>query len=46
MTGEWIPDSAFYDKKEFTADMRYLRERLDKPETAMLQFLVPVDFHF
>jgi hypothetical protein len=46
MSGEWIPDSAFFDKKEYTADLRYLRERLDKPETAMLQFLVPVDFHF
>lgn len=46
MSGEWIPDSAFFDKKDYTADLRYLRERLDKPETAMLQFLVPVDFHF
>lgn len=46
MTGQWIPDSAFFDKKEYTADLRYLRERLDKPETAMLQYLVPVDFHF
>jgi len=46
MSGEWISDSAFFDKKEYTADLRYLRERLDKPETAMLQFLVPVDFHF
>ncbi len=46
MSGVWIPDSFFFDQKAYTADFRYLRERLDNPETAMLQFLVPVDFHF
>ena len=38
--------SYFYDMKEFTAHMGYLKERLDKPEEAMRQYLVPVDFHF
>lgn len=40
------PDSHFLDGKEYTADMSYLRERLQDPEKASLQFLVPVDFHF
>lgn len=40
------PDSHFFDGKEYTSDMIYLKERLEDPEKAALQFLVPVDFHF
>lgn len=40
------PESYFYDLKEYTAHIGYVKERLDSPDTAMLQFLVPVDFHF
>lgn len=40
------PDSHFFDGKEYTANMQYLKERLEDPEKASLQFLVPVDFHF
>lgn len=39
------PDSYFYDLVEYTAHLGYLQERLDNPETAMRQYLVPVDFH-
>jgi hypothetical protein len=39
-------DSYFYDMVEYTAHMGYLPERLDNPTKKMLQFLVPVDFHF
>ncbi len=46
LSGVWIPDSFFFDQKEYTADFRYVKERIDNPDTAMLQFLVPVDFHF
>jgi hypothetical protein len=44
--GQWIPDSGFYDLEENIAEVIYLKERLDKPEQASLQYLVPVDFHF
>jgi hypothetical protein len=43
---DWTPDSAFFDNEEFTSELRYLEERLDKPEEAALHYLVPVDFHF
>ncbi len=46
LLGHWIPDSGFYDLQENVAETIYLKERLDKPETQVLQFLVPVDFHF
>ena len=42
----YTPDSYFYDLVEYTAHMGYLQERLDNPDTSMLQFLVPVDFHY
>ena len=46
LLGYWIPDSGFYDLQENVAETIYLKERLDKPEQASLQYLVPVDFHF
>jgi hypothetical protein len=46
LMGSWIPDSGFYDLEENIAEVSYLKERLDKPEQATLQYLVPVDFHF
>jgi hypothetical protein len=46
LMGQWIPDSGFYDLHEHIAETTYLKERLDKPEQASLQYLVPVDFHF
>ena len=46
LMGGWIPDSGFYDLVENIAEVTYLKERLDKPEQASLQYLVPVDFHF
>ena len=38
--------SYFYDMKEFTANLEYVYERLDKSPENMGQYLVPVDFHF
>jgi hypothetical protein len=46
LMGIWTPDSMFYDQVEYVAELTYLRERLDNPEQAMRQYLVPVDFHF
>ena len=46
LMGSWIPDSGFYDLQENIAETTYLKERLDKPEQAVRQYLVPVDFHF
>jgi len=46
LMGSWIPDSGFYDLEENIAEATYLKERLDKPEQAVRQYLVPVDFHF
>jgi hypothetical protein len=46
LSSEWTPDSLFFDNQEFTSKLQYLEERLDKPEEAMRQYLVPVDFHF
>lgn len=42
----YSPDSYFYDLTEYTAHMGYLIQKLDNPEEAMKQYLVPVDFHF
>lgn len=42
----YCTDSYFYDLKEYTAHMGYLPQRLDNSDTAKLQYLVPVDFHF
>jgi hypothetical protein len=42
----YTSDSYFYDMVEYTAHMGYIKERLDDPAKKMLQFLVPVDFHF
>ena len=40
-------DSHFYDLVDYNgATLKYLQERLDNPDTAMRQYLVPVDFHF
>lgn len=44
--GSYIPDSGFYDSVDNTPEIGYLKERLDNPEQAPLQYLVPVDFHF
>jgi len=46
INSKWTCDSAFFDHNEFTSSFQYLEERLDKPEEAMRQYLVPVDFHF
>ncbi len=42
----YTSDSYFYDMVEYTAHMGYIKERLDNPAKKMLQFLVPIDFHF
>lgn len=42
---QYISQSGFYDMEEYTAHMGYLQDRIDNPDTKMLQFLVPVDFH-
>lgn len=46
LMGSWTCDSGFYDLQENVSEFEYLDERLDKPEQASLQYLVPVDFHF
>jgi len=46
LMGSWVPDSGAYDIVEYIAEVTYLQERLDKPEQAVRQYLVPVDFHF
>ena len=42
----YIPESYYYDLVEYTAHIGYLKERLDNPDSAVRQFLVPVDFHY
>ena len=42
----YTPDSYFYDFVEYTAHMGYVYERLDKIANPLIQFLVPIDFHF
>lgn len=46
LMGGWTPDSGLYDLEENIAEATYLKERLDKPDQAPLQYLVPVHFHF
>lgn len=46
LQGYWTPDSYFYDMDEHVGSFDYLKERLDNPDTAAKQYLVPVDFHF
>lgn len=46
LSDHYTSDSYFYDLVEYTAHMGYLQERLDKSESGLLQFLVPIDFHF
>ena len=42
----YTPDSYYYDFVEYTAHMGYVYERLDNPDRPLIQFLVPIDFHF
>ena len=42
----YTPNSFFYDLAEHTATLMYVYERLDKPTPDLLDFLVPIDFHF
>lgn len=43
----YYPDSHFFDLHEYNgASMSGLQARLDNPEQAPLQYLVPVDFHY
>jgi len=46
LSDSYKSSSYFYDMKEFTANMEYVYERLDKSPENVGQFLVPVDFHF
>ena len=46
LSDNYTCDSYYYDMVEYTAHMGYLQERLDKSESGLLQFLVPIDFHF
>ena len=46
LSDNYTSHSYFYDYVEYTAHMGYTQERLDNPDKQMLQFLVPVDFHF
>jgi hypothetical protein len=46
LMGSWTCDSGFYDLQEYVSEFEYLDQRLDKPEQAVRQYLVPVDFHF
>jgi len=46
LMGSWTCDSGFYDLEEHVSEFEYLNERLDKPDRAVRQYLVPVDFHF
>ena len=43
---DYTPNSFFYDLAEHSASLQYVQERLDKPTPDLLDFLVPVDFHF
>jgi hypothetical protein len=46
LTDNYSSDSYFYDMVEYTAHMGYIQERLDKEPGGLIQFLVPIDFHF
>ncbi len=39
-------NSGFYDFVEYSAHMGYVYDRLDNPDNPLVQFLVPIDFHF
>jgi len=42
--GFWTPDSAVFDLHDYTAGLKYFRDRLEKDYEK--QYLVAVDFHF
>lgn len=46
LAGHYYYDSYFFDGVETSANLRYLMDRLDNPERAKVQYLVPIDFHF
>ena len=46
LSDSYTPNSYFYDYVEYTAHMGYVNERLDNPDRPLIQFLVPIDFHF
>jgi hypothetical protein len=46
LSDHYTSDSYFYDMVEFTAHMGYIQERIDKEPIGLIQFLVPIDFHF
>jgi hypothetical protein len=46
LSGEWNSSSGVYDMEEYTAELRYFREKLADPEKRGNQYLVVVDFHF
>ena len=46
LSDSYKSSSYFYDMKEFTANLEYVYERLDKSPENVGQYLVPVDFHF
>lgn len=45
MDERYTSNSYFYDYIEYTPNMEYIEEALDKDDNKML-FLVPIDFHF
>jgi hypothetical protein len=42
----YTPNSFFYDLTEHSASLQYVYERLDRKPVGLIQFLVPIDFHF
>ena len=44
LSGEWTPDSRFYDLETYCSSLFYFSERCGKEPHK--QYLVPVDFHF
>jgi hypothetical protein len=42
----YTPNSFFFDFVEHSASLQYVQERLDNPDVPLIQFLVPIDFHF
>jgi hypothetical protein len=46
LSDNYTSHSYFYDYVEYTAHMGYVEERLDNPDRPLIQFLVPIDFHF
>jgi hypothetical protein len=45
MDEHYTSGSYFYDLIEYTANMNYIQDHIDKKNPAML-FLVPIDFHY